>query len=377
MKLILDSIKQLEFSSISGVPDSTLSELIAVLDSNDNTQRVHVTPNEGSAIALAVGSYLGLGKPGLVYLQNSGMGNALNPLASLAHIEVYAIPMVLIIGWRGAISDDGEQLPDEPQHLIQGFITQKQLKDLSIPFKIANNDLSEFAELLEEMYSKTLKISGPVAILVRPGLFDERKVDVCRGDATLESKEVISKVLSISNEDSIFVGSTGMISRELLQVVQDDVNQKDLTFLNIGAMGHASMIAKGIALTLPTKTIICFDGDGSLAMHLGSLSVLNELSNFKLIILNNHSHDSVGGQRTSFGTQRLEPLLNFFSNGNYTYFHDLLETDLVNFQNILASAKFEIVEIECKPRSNQKLPRPTESPQSAENRFRKRITSKT
>jgi phosphonopyruvate decarboxylase len=366
MELILDSIKHLNFSSISGVPDSTLSKLISALDKSDLNEKVKVMPNEGSAIALAVGSFLGSGKPGLVYLQNSGLGNALNPLASLAHRDVYAIPMVLIIGWRGSITDDGKQLTDEPQHLVQGRITLQQLTDISVPYSVASDVISEFPLLLQEMYLKSLDINGPVAIVVRPGLFDKKEISPYDGNATLESREVIEKVLSICDEETIYVGSTGMISRELLQVKETYISTNHLTFLNVGAMGHASMIAKGIAFTLPNKRVICFDGDGSLAMHLGAMTVLNELNNFKLIILNNNSHDSVGGQRTSFGDLTLEPLLSFFSSGNYTRFTSIEEEEM---RQRLLSTNFEIIEFLCKPRTNHKLPRPMLTPQDSKLNF--------
>ena len=373
MESILDLIELLNFSSISGVPDSTLSQLISAFDKSDFKEKVKVMPNEGSAIALAVGSFLGSGKPGLVYLQNSGLGNALNPLASLAHRDLYAIPMVLIIGWRGSITDDGKQLTDEPQHLVQGRITLRQLTDLSVPYEVASNVISEFPSLLQNMYLKSIEISGPVAIVVRPGLFDKKEISPYEGHATLESREVIEKVLSICDEETIYVGSTGMISRELLQVKESHSSSNHLTFLNVGAMGHASMIAKGIAFALPNKRVVCFDGDGSLAMHLGAMPVLNELVNLKLVILNNNSHDSVGGQRTSFGDQTLEPLLSFFSFGNYTRYTSIEEEDDYKIRQRLSNTNFEIIEFLCKPRTNHKLPRPIQTPRDSKLDFMREI----
>jgi phosphonopyruvate decarboxylase len=362
MQEILNSIENLGFSSISGVPDSTLSLLISSIEGSYLNKYVCVTPNEGSAIALAVGTFLGTGKPGLVYLQNSGLGNALNPLASLAHKDLFAIPMVLIIGWRGALTEKNVQFEDEPQHLIQGSITTKQLQDLQIPFTVASNSRNDFPRLLQDMFAKCLNISGPVAILVGPGLFDKKEIPIYNGDAEMDSKDVVELMLSVCDNDTIIVGSTGMISRELLKVKENNPSFRHPVFLNVGAMGHASMIAKGLAFTLPNKKIVCLDGDGALAMHLGSMPVLNNLENYVHVVINNMSHDSVGGQRTSFGNRDLAPLLNYFSHGEFTKFIRIDSESRTKLKKLLSSRKFQVIEFQCKPRGNHQLPRPTMKP---------------
>lgn len=376
MQELLETIKRLAFSSISGVPDSILSQLISSLEESELGRFIHVTPNEGSAIALATGTFLGSGRPGLVYFQNSGLGNGINPLASLAHKNLFGIPMVLIIGWRGALGDDGIQIQDEPQHLIQGSITINQLKDLQIPYVISQLNQTSFAKHLEEMYFKSIEIMGPVSILVKPGLFDEKLKKKYEGFATIESQEAIETVLSLCDEESIIIGSTGMISRELLKVTENNTKFAHSMFLNIGAMGHATMISKGIALSLPNRKILCFDGDGALAMHLGSMSVLTKLANFTHILLNNASHDSVGGQRTSLGKSDLSPILNYFSGNKYIKISDINFSTKKELTDLLNSDTNKIIEFICKPRSTHKLPRPKLLPFENKQKFMQELMQK-
>jgi phosphonopyruvate decarboxylase len=373
MNRIIKAIKDLDFSSILGVPDSLLANFINALEQSELNNKIHVMPNEGSAIALSAGYYLGTGKPSIVYLQNSGIGNAINPLASLAHRELFGIPMVLIIGWRGSIDTDGSQAFDEPQHLIQGRITINQLGDLKIPYSVAPKDFGQIADLIASKYAEAMEIKGPVAILVKPGIFDHKEIKETVSDDAIESIDAIKSVLELCDSQTLIVSTTGMIGREILQIQNDSLENNRFIFMNIGAMGHASMIAKGLAASNPDHRVVCFDGDGSLAMHLGSLFLFNNLPNFKHIILNNYSHDSVGGQRTSIGSSNLAPLLTYFSNDKFLKIKILGTLEKIELTKNIESESFAIIEFICKPRGSHDLPRPNQRPSFITDKFLNRV----
>ncbi len=280
----------------AGVPDSLLKDFCAYITDHVPDNRHVITANEGGAVALAAGHYLATGRAGLVYMQNSGQGNAVNPLVSLADPDVYGIPLLLLIGWRG----DPES-KDEPQHLKQGKITTKLLDTLDIPYKILPDNLEDADSCLDEMFSLMLKYSRPVAIVVRKGTFEPYKLKKTDKDTSSISRESAIKIFV----DSLFptdvvVSTTGMISRELYEYreVLDRNHCRD--FLTVGSMGHASQIAMGIALSKPDRQVFCLDGDGAAIMHLGSVAITGSrnIPNYKHIILNNSAHDSVGGQPT-------------------------------------------------------------------------------
>lgn len=223
---------------VTGVPDSMLASFVTELQRDPHDFKVVVAPNEGNAIALAAGHFLGTGRPAIVYMQNSGLPNALNPLSSLAHRDVYGIPMLLLIGWRGSYDKNELQVSDEPQHLVQGSITRKQLTDLGIPFEIAAEDLDELAHQISNMYKRSLDSMTPTAILVRPGIFDTKVKKQVEDASLLSSEAAILETIGMLTTKSIIIGSTGMIGRELLKISQSLPEFEHRIFLNIGAMGH-------------------------------------------------------------------------------------------------------------------------------------------
>ena len=234
----------------------------------------------------------------MVYLQNSGLGNTINPLLSLSDKEVYSIPLILLIGWRG---EPGTK--DEPQHIKQGRVTPSMLESMEIPYKLITKDSDQSIFNAEWAASTALKTSSPVALLVQKGSFDKNEnlqsYELIE-DFPLTREEAISSIVNNISQESIIVSTTGMISRELYE--ERIKMNKDLSndFLTVGSMGHASQIALGISKTNPTKKVICLDGDGAALMHLGGMTTIgtNETGNLLHIVLNNGSHDSVGGQPT-------------------------------------------------------------------------------
>ncbi len=296
-EFFLDSLKQNGIDFFCGVPDSLLKNFCACIDDNVDKNSHIITANEGNAIALAAGYHLATGNIGLVYMQNSGIGNSINPLTSLTDPEVYNIPLLLVIGWRG---EPG--VKDEPQHVKQGRISAKQLEILEIPYVILEAK-SDVGEVLSTVFSELNNKKSPVAILVKAETFSGYKSSKTNCfDYPLSREEALRTILKLSKSRDLFVSTTGKTSRELyeLRIERNEV-QKD--FLTVGAMGHTSSIALGVALGRPDKRVICIDGDGSMLMHMGALPVIGDLKppNFVHIIINNASHESVGGQPTVAG----------------------------------------------------------------------------
>jgi phosphonopyruvate decarboxylase len=277
----------------TGVPDSVLKNFIYILDLHKKKISHIITANEGSAIALAAGNYLATKEPSLVYMQNSGLGNAINPLISICHSKVYSIPLILLIGWRGAPHEN-----DEPQHQLKGRITPSILKLLNIKFLVLEDlkDLKKIQILIN--YSKNKKV--PVAFLIKNNTLQlesvVKKNNKIKKYFTREL--VINELLNKINKNTRIVSTTGYTSRELFQIRKDKKYENGKDFYMVGGMGHASMLSLGYSLNSKNQ-VICLDGDGSLLMHMGSLisTGLKSKSNFKHILLNNGLHESVGNQK--------------------------------------------------------------------------------
>jgi phosphonopyruvate decarboxylase len=280
----------------AGVPDSLLKPLCAYVADHVPSDRHVIAANEGGAVALAAGHYLASGSPGAVYLQNSGLGNAMNPLISLADAAVYGIPMLLIIGWRG---EPGHH--DEPQHLKQGTATIPMLDAIDVPTAIAPADDAAFAAMVARSVDRARAEGRPVAIVVPKGVIGDYRPSQREAlDLALSREAAIAIVAESIHDDAAIVATTGKASRELYEYRTRSGNSTERDFLTVGSMGHASQIALGLALTDPTRPVWVLDGDGAVIMHMGALSVIGEHApaNLKHVVLNNHVHDSVGGQPT-------------------------------------------------------------------------------
>lgn len=293
-----DFVARLEQAGVrffAGVPDSLLKSFCAHVQATVPAERHIITANEGNAVALCIGHYLGTGSAGLVYLQNSGLGNVVNPITSLADAEVYSIPMCLLIGWRG---EPG--VKDEPQHVKQGRISELQLKTLEIPYWIldgASDWETAVAQALETMRAQ----SRPVALLARSGTFEEVAAALPADPRyQLRREEAIGRVLSRLGAEDLVVASTGHISREVYEHRIAAGRGTEQDFLTVGGMGHTASLALGLALGQPQRRVVCLDGDGSLLMHMGMMPVIGALApaNLVHVVINNGAHDSVGGQPT-------------------------------------------------------------------------------
>lgn len=279
----------------AGVPDSLLKSLCAyITDHFDDTHNI-ITANEGAAVGLAAGHYLATGQPACVYLQNSGEGNIINPIASLTDPEVYHIPMLLLIGWRGKPG-----VHDEPQHVKQGKVTLDLLNVMGIGYEV----LSKEKELAEKQIFKAfefLKRKEVYALVIEKETFEDYKLQkVEHNNLTLSREEAIQTVAEALGETDCIVSTTGMISRELFEYRTAMKQGHERDFLTVGSMGHASQIALGIALAQPKRKVWCFDGDGAAIMHMGSMAIVasKKPTNYIHVVFNNGAHDSVGGQPT-------------------------------------------------------------------------------
>lgn len=292
----IDTLKTLGVDFYAGVPDSLLKNVCAYITDHFDDRHNIIAANEGGAIGLAAGYHLATGKVGCVYMQNSGQGNVINPLASLTDREVYHIPMLLLIGWRGRPG-----VHDEPQHVKQGKITTGLLNVMGVNYEVLSKD-EAVAEKQMAKAMESIRLTGDVfALVVEKDTFDSYTLQKnAVNDYELTREEAIQMVASAIENDAAVVSTTGMISRELFEYreAQQQGHQRD--FLTVGSMGHASQIALGIAMEKPHRRVYCFDGDGAALMHLGGMAIVasKATANYIHVVFNNGAHDSVGGQPT-------------------------------------------------------------------------------
>jgi phosphonopyruvate decarboxylase len=292
-----NALRQCEIHCIAGVPDSLLKNFLSYAHDHDGLGPDRITANEGSAVALATGHYLATGQPGLVYMQNSGLGNAVNPLTSLADRDVYGIPMLLLIGWRG---EPG--VADEPQHRKKGALTLPLLETLGIEHQVLPDTMDDAVEAVRRGLETARAGGMPYALVVRKGTFAPYALrQEARDDTTLGREDAIRQVVERLDPRDVIVSTTGKPSRELFEHRVASGSPIGRDFLTVGSMGHASQIAVGIALARPDRQVVCLDGDGALIMHMGSLAFVGQQgpANFRHIVLNNGCHQSVGGQPTA------------------------------------------------------------------------------
>ncbi len=281
----------------AGVPDSLLKHFCSYMTSKLPKDQHVITANEGGAVGLAIGRYLATAKPAVVYMQNSGLGNAVNPVVSLADSLVAGIPMVLLIGWRAERLEDGTQLKDEPQHLKQGQITTSLLETMGVEYQIIDAETPNLAEIVSQLVQKTTASQQPVALLVRKNTFESEPSLDFSTPYHLKREEAIEQILQAIPSDTPVISTTGMISREVFELRKKHKMGHEKDFLIVGAMGHASQVAMGVASAYQGK-VLCLDGDGAFLMHLGSCALTARCSNLIHVVLNNAAHDSVGGQPT-------------------------------------------------------------------------------
>ncbi len=294
---VKDFVKKLEADFYTGVPDSQLKPLCNYLMAEYGIDPKHhvIAANEGNCTALAAGYHLSTGKIPVVYMQNSGEGNIINPVASLLNDKVYAIPVIFVVGWRG---EPG--IHDEPQHIYQGQVTVKLLEDMDIkPFVIHQDTTEEDVSVAMEDFQDVLSQGKSVAFVIgKGGLSYDGEVKYAN-DNTMIREDIIKHIVAISGEDPI-IATTGRASRELFEIREANGQSHKYDFLTVGSMGHSSSIALGVAINKPQQKVWCIDGDGAALMHMGAMAVIgaNAPTNLVHIVINNGAHETVGGMPT-------------------------------------------------------------------------------
>ena len=293
-KKVFETLAEHGVTYFTGVPDSYLNGFCNYALANCGDRNV-ITANEGNAVALAAGHYLATKEIPLVYMQNSGEGNTVNPLASLADKDVYAIPMILLIGWRGK----GNTEPNHPQHKLQGEITESILDILHIPYTVLSDDDIRFAEAVKKAVRYCEEKRGAYAFIVPKGVMaDPDKPNNMDAVYPMSREEAIEVILDHMPSDTIYSATTGRATRELFFLRERRNETKDHDFLNVGSMGHASSVALGIALEKQDRHVVVLDGDAAAIMHMGAMTMISKVKapNFLHVVLNNGAHESVGGQ---------------------------------------------------------------------------------
>lgn len=355
---LFDTLVRRGVDLFTGVPDSLLASFCAYVDDHVETSRHLIAANEGNAVAIALGYHLASGKLGAVYMQNSGLGNAVNPLTSLADAEVYRVPMLLIIGWRG---EPGTK--DEPQHKKQGRVTREQLDVLEIPHWIVQAD-TDVDAVVDAALASIAATGTPAALLVRkdslaPYQSRRKNAPLSR----LQREEALRCILELTGTNDLIISTTGKTSRELfdLRAGRGDP-QRD--FLTVGGMGHTASIALGVALGRPDRRVVCLDGDGSLLMHMGALPVIatRQPPHFVHVLLNNGAHESVGGQATAAVHVDFSKLADAVGYSAYACAEDV--EGLISAWHQLATRQGTVLlEVKLRCGSRDDLGRPTSSPQ--------------
>lgn len=298
-KFFYDTLASKGIDFYAGVPDSLLKNLCAYITDHADAKHNIIAANEGGAMGLAAGHYLATGQIPVVYMQNSGEGNIINPLASLTDKEVYNIPVLLVIGWRGKPG-----VHDEPQHVKQGKVTTGLLNVMGIDYTVLSKEEDKAEKQIEKAVTYMQQTKECYALVIEKDTFEEYKLSSSlsslHASLSLSREEAIQTVAAALGEKDVIVSTTGMISRELFEyrAAQNQGHERD--FLTVGSMGHASQIALGIALEKPDRRVWCFDGDGASIMHMGSMAIVGSKApkNYVHVVFNNGAHDSVGGQPT-------------------------------------------------------------------------------
>ena len=293
-KQVFKTLRENGICFYAGVPDSYLNGFCNYALANYPEDTV-IAANEGNAVGIASGHYFASREIPLVYLQNSGMGNTINPLVSLADKNVYAVPMILLIGWRG----QGNSEPNHPQHKLQGEITTGLLDVMHIPYTVLADDDEIFARVVESAAEYCRETRQPYALIAPKGVMaDPNKPNNVDAVYPMSREEAIEVILDQMPENTIYSATTGRATRELFFLREKRNETKAHDFLNVGSMGHASSVALGIAMEKPDRPVVVLDGDSAAIMHMGALTMVSKLDvpNYIHVVLNNGAHESVGGQ---------------------------------------------------------------------------------
>ena len=350
----------------TGVPDSQLKELCSYLMEKKGIGKDHIiAANEGNCVGLAAGHYLATGEIPVVYMQNSGLGNIVNPAASLLHTKVYGIPCIFIVGWRG---EPG--VHDEPQHIYQGEITETLIRDLDMDYFIITKETTpgEIKRVVEG-FDKLLERGKSVAFIVKKAALESGNKINYHNENTLTREEVIEQVVDAAAED-VIVSTTGKASRELFEIRERKGQGHERDFLTVGSMGHSSSIALGIAMEKPGTKVWCVDGDGAVLMHMGAMALIgaNKPDNMVHMVINNAAHETVGGMPTVAGEMNLPRIA---EGCGYPVRLQVSSKEELSraLKQAKASTELIFIEVKCSISSRANLGRPTTTAQDNKENF--------
>lgn len=367
-KEFYNCLKKYDFDFFTGVPDSLLKEFCSCVKDLSEKEKNIVAANEGNAIALACGYNIATGKYGVVYMQNSGLGNSINPLLSLADPKVYEIPMLLIIGYRGE-----PNVKDEPQHIKQGELTIPLLNTLEIEHLFLDDD---YKSQIEYCYNYIKQNNKTIAIVVKKDSFSKYDKEIKNENANILTREhTLELIIDNLDNNEYIVSTTGKTSREIFEIRERRNMKHENDFLTVGSMGHTSSLALGISL-FTDKNIYCIDGDGSFIMHMGGLAIASQYSkeNFKYIMINNGCHESVGKQPTIAYDINVEMILKGFGFDNVVLVDN--ENELVEGLKLLKKMSKMALVVNTNDYSRVDLGRPTKTPIENKNSFEKNFRGK-
>lgn len=357
-EFFIEALREKGIDCFAGVPDSLLKNICAYITDHFDAAHNIIAANEGAAVGLAAGHYLATGQPACVYMQNSGEGNIINPLASLTDQEVYNIPVLLLIGWRGRPG-----VHDEPQHVKQGKVTTGLLNVMGVNYEVLSKEEDKAAKQIDKA-AKALANKEVFALVIEKDTFEDYKLqNVEVNDLIMTREEAIQTVAAALGEKDCIVSTTGMISRELFEyrAAMNQGHERD--FLTVGSMGHASQIALGIAMAKTDRKVWCFDGDGAAIMHMGSMAIVANKApkNYVHVVFNNGAHDSVGGQPT-VGLKIDLPRVARAVGYPHTYSVGTKENLIDVLNEVKKNNDLSLIEIKVKKGNRKDLGRPTTTP---------------
>lgn len=358
-KFFINTLASNGIDFFAGVPDSLLKNICAYITDNLSKEQNIIAANEGGAMGIAAGYHLATGKIPVVYMQNSGEGNIINPLASLTDKEVYNIPVLLLIGWRGKPG-----VHDEPQHVKQGKITTGLLNTMGIDYTVLSKEEDKAVAQIQKAVDYMQRTNEVYALVIEKDTFETYTLQTkVESGLTLSREDAIETVIDNLQENAVVVSTTGMISRELFEIRERKGQNHAHDFLTVGSMGHASQIALGIALQQPSRPVYCFDGDGACIMHMGNMAITASMqpTNYIHIIYNNGAHDSVGGQPT-VGLD-----INFITIAKaigykHTYTCDSVTSLKANLIEAQTAEGPSLIEVKVRKGNRKDLGRPTTTP---------------
>ena len=365
-KTFINELNKVGIEFYTGVPDSLMSEFSKSLHFDFDDKNHVIATNEGSALAMCMGYNLATNKIPLIYMQNSGLGNFVNPYTSLLHKDIYNIPFILLVGWRG---EPG--LQDEPQHIFQGKITLDLLKLLDINYIIIDNNTD--LESITKKIRESINSRYPLALVVRKNTFEKDERVFENNNSLPKRNEALKKILDLFDEKTLYISTTGKLSRELYEIRKNSEQTPNDLYV-VGGMGHASSIAYGINQNLNENKVVCLDGDGSLLMHMGSLGIIGQsnMKNFIHVIFNNSSHESVGGQPNIYDQIDSNGLAKSLGYKSVLIVKNYEEFDRINIENFDGPT---FIEVKVQNSSDKNLLRPDKTPEENKRNFMEKINN--